>query len=800
MKISELNNNCVDLCPAGPDLVLDIRTIKNLLHSRTNSELSYDHIENLKYYSDRQTIEEKLNQTHEFLELIRSSDNFPIDNYLNIRDKIKVLEIENSTLTPEDFQNIKLVLGTINRIFTFFKNSKKVYPGLLKLLNQVTYEDKLYSKINQVIDDHGHVKSNASVILSGLRSDISRKEKEIERSFNSELQKARKNGWLSDESETIRHGERVLAFQANHKRKIKGVIIDQSSTGQTYFIQPESILELINEAYELEIAEKKEIFAILNKLTFQIREYRFLLSEYQDLLGELDFAHARALLAAEMNAIMPEIKDEPVIYLNEAFHPLLYLHNKENLKKTVSLNLVIDSKSRIIVISGPNAGGKSVCLKTIGLIQLMFQAGLLIPAGKGSSLGPFRKIFIDIGDNQSIENDLSTYSSHLKSMNYFLENADNHTLFMIDEFGSGTDPQIGGVIAERILNSLNRFKSYGVVTTHYANLKIFANETPGLDNAAFIFDLEHLKPTYQLVTGHPGSSYSFEILQNIGFEKKLIEEIGQKINEVNSGLDSMLLALQRDKIYLDELKDQIEKKEVQLDRQITENLSLKKKYDNLKNTIKQESKEKALEYLNNFNRRFEKMIITWQNSQNKNEEIQKVKSVIDFEKQKLSREIKKSKVKPNHPLKQKVVRIGMVVRLHEGSMAGQVVDIKKDKAIVIFGNIKTQVSLSEIEILNDQAESKEQIVSVTSDLLGKNFYPEIDLRGKRKDEALDAVEKFIDRALLSSFKILKIMHGTGDGILRPAIRNLLKKYTFIDHFESEKPENGGDGVTIIYFV
>lgn len=792
-----VNNPFLNLFPNDPDQFLEFGNIKKMLHSKRLSELCYEAIEYLEFYTDPEMILEKLNQAVEFLEIINSERNFPTNNYLDIRDRIKFLEIENSTLTEDDFFKIIQIGKTILAVFDFFKTAKEEYPSLRKIIKDTIYEKKLFSGLKEVIDEEGHIRSDASSILANLRLQKAKKEKEIDREFNRELANARKNGWLSGESETIRHGSRVLAFQAIHKRKIKGITVDQSSTGQTIFIQPESILQLINESFELAMAEKKEIFTILNKLTFFTRAYKTSLEQYQLLLGEFDFIRARALLAFEMKAKMPQISNEPCIHMVDAFHPLLFLHHKESGRKTVPLSLTLDKNNSIIVISGPNAGGKSVCLKTIGLLQLMVQSGLLIPSGNGTRISPFKKIFIEIGDNQSIENDLSTYSSHLKNMKYFEENADPHTLFLIDEFGSGTDPQTGGVIAERILNSLHKKNAFGVVTTHYSNLKIFANETKGINNAAFEFDLKHLKPTYRLSVGQPGSSFSFEILKTIGFEKKLTEEIGKKLSEVNAGLDSLLLSLQIDKIKLEELKKQIQNKEFQLDKMINENRLLKEKYDSLKNTVKLEAKEKAREFLNNINRRFEKMILEWQKSKDKKESIAKVKSAINFEKNKITQEIRKTKEQVLRKENNEPVTVGSRVKFKEGIQSGQVIEIKKDKAIVIFGNVKTTVSLTEIEISGSQENAQKQIISVSSDLISKKFYPVIDIRGARKDEALNKVGKFMDQALLSSFKLLKIIHGTGDGVLRLAVRDFLRKFDCIKSLESDKPESGGDGVTII---
>ena len=475
--------------PESALVQLEYDKIKGLLKEQCDSEYGKSRAEDLRIHTKKEFIDHELKQTDEFKQLIESSQYFPNDYILNLTKELKLLGIQGAVLTGDQFLEIRKLPESIQKIFRWFdKDRKVVYPALFKVVENTYFEKIILELIDDVIDETGKVKDNASDDLLRIRQQLSRKRNELRRVFDRIVQKLSKSGLVTDTNEAFLNGRRVVALYAEHKRQVKGILHGESDTRKTSFVEPEETIELNNEVFGLEHEESREVYRILRELTSKLSSYSELLTTYHNILGEYDFIRGKGKLAITLNAHHPLITDKAHVHLINAYHPLLFLYNKKADKPVYPVDLTLSEKTRILLISGPNAGGKTVTLKTVGLLQLMMQSGLLVPVHPDSEMGIYKQLFIHIGDTQSIEFDLSTYSSHLLHMKYFIENANGKTLFFIDELGSGTDPNLGGAFAEIILNELNFKHAFGIVTTHYLNLKIFANKTSGIINGSMMFD------------------------------------------------------------------------------------------------------------------------------------------------------------------------------------------------------------------------------------------------------------------------------------------------------------------------
>jgi DNA mismatch repair protein MutS2 len=557
---------------------------------------------------------------------------------------------------------------------------------------------------------------------------------------------------------------------------------------------------LNNKVRDLEFERRREIIRILVALTDEIRPYVPLLISYHGLLTKLDFVRAKALFAIDIDAVMPVLSKDPELNLINARHPLLYLNTQKDPTHTVvPLNIKIDEQDRIVLVSGPNAGGKSVCMKTVGLLQLMLQSGLLIPADERSSMGIFKQFFADIGDDQSIESDLSTYSAHLSKMKHFTSFANGRTLVLIDEFGTGTDPQFGGPIAEAILEQLNSKKVRGVVTTHYSNLKLFASNTEGLQNASMLFDNQQMKPLYILQMGKPGSSYAFEIAQKIGLSKEILASAKTKIGEQQNRVDSLLVDLERDKKDIYHTKVAVNKKEKELETLRQSYESLKAEMDANKKEILRKAKEEAREVLRNANKLIENTISEIKTS---NADKEKTKALRATLKQSLDKHAEplKKKAKPTTVSENIALEVGDWVRIDDTGSEGEILEITKNNSLIIaLGSLRTVVKSNRVSKLKSKEKSKAvKRRSVLSSESIADFHPEVDVRGMRTEDALSKIELVLDRAVMIGYPSLKIIHGKGDGILRKFIRDYLRKYNHVSRFEDEHADRGGDGITYAY--
>jgi DNA mismatch repair protein MutS2 len=709
---------------------------------------------------------------------------------------VEKARIEGTYLLEDEFFKVSLSLGTVFSVIQYFTDREGQYPNLEALFEHLPIEKSIIRKIELIIDPKGKIKNNASSELLSISSGISKAEQEARKKIDQLFKSAQNNGWTADGNLTIRDGRLCIPVLSENKRKIKGFIHDESASGQTVYLEPDEVFHLNNIIRDLEFERRREIIKLLIQLTDELRPYVPLLLSYHGLLTKLDFVRAKALFAINIEAEMPVLINEAEIELINARHPLLFLNFKKEKQTVVPLNIKIDDKERVIVVSGPNAGGKSVCMKTVGLLQIMVQSGLLIPADEHSKVGIFKQIFADIGDDQSIESDLSTYSAHLSKMKYFIDFANSKTLVLIDEFGTGTDPQFGGPIAEAVLENLNKKNVRGVVTTHYSNLKTFANSTPGLENASMLFNNEKMQPLYILSLGKPGSSYAFEIAQKIGLSTEVLESAKRKIGTYQKKVDTLLVDLERDKKELIDARISVEKKEQKVKTLLLENEQLKAYLEENKKLILKDAKIEAQSIIKNANKLIENTISEIKESKADKVQTQNLRQNLEQELKK--HEIQENKTQKN--LQTEELKKGDWVKFLDSENIGQVIEISRDNVILALGDLRSVVKISRVEKVSNKSVPKEIRKSHSTDLTESfsTFNTELDLRGMRGDEALYEIEKYLDRAVMLGLSGLKIIHGKGDGILRKLIREYLRKYPQVSHIEDEHADRGGDGITFVY--
>jgi DNA mismatch repair protein MutS2 len=771
--------------------------IKQLIKSYCLSTMGQQMVDKISVMTNFDHINKFLRQTSEFKAILVNDSPLPITTFFDIKILAEKARIEGSYLTEDEFFKVSMSLATVFSVIHYFTEREGQYPNLEALFEHLPIEKSIVHKIDRVIDPKGKIKSNASQAYQDILTSIAKAEQEARKKIDQVFKNAQSNGWTADGNLTVRDGRLCIPVLAENKRKVKGFIHDESSSGQTVYVEPEEVFHLNNTIRDLEFEKRREIIKLLQALTDELRPSVPLLLSYHGLLTKLDFVRAKALFAISIEGEMPLLSREAELNLINARHPLLSLNFKKEQQTVVPLNIRIDEHQRVIVVSGPNAGGKSVCMKTVGLLQVMVQAGLLIPADEHSKIGLFKQIFADIGDDQSIESDLSTYSAHLSKMKNFIEMASPKTLVLIDEFGTGTDPQFGGPIAEAVLEELNRKKVRGVVTTHYSNLKTFANSTPGLENASMLFDNQEMQPLYILSLGKPGSSYAFEIAQKIGLSQKVLESAKNKIGDYQKKVDTLLVDLERDKKELIDTRVSLEKKERGLKAMLAENEELKMYLEENKKTILREAKAEAQNIIKGANKLIERTISEIRESKAEKEQTQKLR-------QNLQQELKRHEVQDKKPVvtPQSAAELqkGDWVKLLDSETVGQVLEIAKDNVILAMGDLRSVVKIKRVEKISNKSVPKEIRKSHSVDLTENfsTFSTELDLRGRRGEEALQEIEKYLDRAVMLGLGSLKIIHGKGDGILRKLIRGYLGKYSHVDRMEDEHADRGGDGITYVY--
>jgi DNA mismatch repair protein MutS2 len=812
--------------------------IRNRLKTYCLSPLGIRKADEMAFSGNYHFISKQLNLTGELKIICQTEDEFPSSHYFDLTPVLNHLKVEGTFPEIEELFNMQRSLETIKAIYTFFKtHGEDKYPSLWETARNLHLYPFVNEKINAILTTQGKIKDSASAQLSSIRRDIRNKESEVSRYMQRIMKQAQSEGW-ANESDTlaIREGRLVVPVNSLHKRKIKGFIHDESATGKTSFIEPAEVVELNNDLKELEYAERREIVKILVSFADEIRPYIEDLLFTYDFLGEIDFLRAKALFGIEINGVQPPFNNSQTLEWYNTIHPLLYLHFKDEQKKVVPLNIRLNSQNRILVISGPNAGGKSVCLQTVGLIQYMLQCGLLVPVKETSETGVFNNIFLDIGDEQSIDNDLSTYSSHLLNMKYFVRNADNKSLILIDEFGAGTEPMLGGAIAESILEELNKFEAFGIITTHYTSLKHFASQTKGIINGAMLFDTQHLQPLFKLEIGEPGSSFAFEIARKIGLSEAILQSATQKVGIEHIDYDRNLKNIIRDKHYWQQKRDHIKDSGKRLDEVLERYSAELEELKQLRKETLQKAKTEAQQILEGVNKQIENTIKEIKESQADKEKTRQARKKIDELKEKVnisdsiederiarkieqiqSRDKRKMNKQPHQNNDQNIqevtaktdpkIKAGDKVRLFGQDAVGEVLDVTNKSILVAFGSMITSLHENKLEKISNNEyrrlhkQMPQSLKKNTFDVSEKklNFKPQIDVRGMRADEALQRVAEYIEESIMVDISEVKILHGKGNGVLRELIRNYLKSVDFNLKFEDEHIEFGGTGITVVKF-
>ena len=798
---------------------LSFDQIRELVKGECIGQVGRNVSERMSFLTSHKSILLYLKQTEEFRQVLISESDFPTLEYYDSISELERVRMEGTRIEIEVLFDLKSSLRTVLNYLTFFlKKAEDKYPLLTKLSERLVMDSSIVSYIDKLIDDKGEILDSASEELFQIRREQRRKISSIDKQIAKVFNLAKKEGWVPENSEvTIRNGRMVIPLIDSHRRKIKGFIHDESATRQTAFLEPSEVVELNNDLRELEFAERREIDKILLAFTDYIRPSIDNLIDAHRYLGNLDFIRAKAKFALKISAVLPLVFDKPIANWIEAKHPILYLSLQKQNKEVIPLTIKLTSEKRILIISGPNAGGKSVCLKTLGLLQYMLQCGLLVPVKESSEFGLFDQLFIEIGDEQSIENDLSTYSSHLVNMKNLLKTAGDKTLFLIDEFGAGTEPKIGGAIAEAVLHKLDKEKAFGVITTHYSNLKLMADRHPEIENAAMLFDTEQMRPLYQLVIGKPGSSFAFEIAKKIGLPQEVLDEVVKNSGEDILNFEKQLHQIEVDKIEIEKKKTELQVADEFFSEVIEKYTKLNDQLSAKRTEIISEARKEAKQLIKEANQRIENTISEIKKTQAEKQETQIVRKKLnafaeEIEQQEVKELQKKQEKKP-----QKVstadqweydnseLKVGDIVAIENQSSFGEVSAIKGKKIEVISNSVKLTIDRDKLRKTNKQKlpatvkkSSETRYSSVLSSIneLRATFSPKIDLRGKRAEESIDILQKYLDDAQLLGEKELRILHGKGNGILKTMIREYLRSHSEVRTFYAEHVENGGEGITI----
>ena len=827
--------------------------IRQLLKEKCLSTLGEERVTDMAFSDRFSEVEERLDQVFEFVRILREEDNFPAQYFFDVRPSLKRIRVEGMYLDEQELFDLRRSLETIRDIVRFLQKSEgeeeettSPYPCLKRLAGDITVFPQLIGKINGILSPYGKIKDNASAEQARIRRELASTMGSISRSLNNILRNAQSEGIVDkDVAPTMRDGRLDIPVVPALKRKIKGIVHDESASGKTVFIEPAEVVEANNRIRELEGDERREIIRILVEFSNLLRpSIPDILLSYE-FLAEIDFIRAKALFSEQITGLKPAFENKQVLDWTMAVHPLLQLSRAKHGKKVVPLDIELSEKQRILIISGPNAGGKSVCLKTVGLLQYMLQCGLLIPMHERSHAGIFSNIFIDIGDEQSIEDDLSTYSSHLTNMKIMMKNCNERSLILIDEFGGGTEPQIGGAIAEAVLKRFNQKQTFGVISTHYQNLKHFAEDHEGVVNGAMLYDRHLMQALFQLQIGNPGSSFAVEIARKIGLPEDVIADASEIVGSEYINADKYLQDIVRDKRYWEGKRQTIRQREKHMEETITRYQTEIEDLQKSRKEILRKAKEEAEQLMQEANARIENTIRTIKEAQAEKEKTRQARQELaDFrqsmealaakeQEEKIARKIEKLKEKQNRKKEKKAnkgqenmlsaqasaeqqarkeaerlaaIVPGSNVRIKGQTSVGEVMEVNGKNATVAFGSIKTTVKLDRLERTN--AQPKQANVSAKSTYISSqtqdsmyekklNFKQDIDVRGMRGDEALQAVTYFIDDAILVGMSRVRILHGTGTGILRTLIRQYLQTVPGISHFADEHIQFGGAGITVV---
>lgn len=799
--------------------------IRQMVAEQCTNTLAVRMADEMAFSSNYEPLCHELQLVEEMRQIVLMESNFPQQDFIDLTPILTHLRVGNTVIPLESLFDLKLSLRTIRECYYFLTAEEhQQYSALRNLAIEVElgYGGKssqlnvINSLLGKIIDDHGELYDNASPALAEIRRTKARKTAEVDAQISHTLARAKREGWAPENAEvTIRDGRPVIPLLTTHRRKIRGLIQDESATRQTAFVEPSEVVELGNDLRELDFDERHEIQRILLSFSDRLRPLLPQLDEAYRFLARIDFLRAKARVAVELNACVPILHPEPRIEWMDARHPILYLQKKDGV---VPFNLALNGSTgqRILIISGPNAGGKSVCLKAVGLIQYMLQCGMPVPLRPTSECGLFGSIFIDIGDQQSIDNDLSTYTSHLQNMKALLADAHEDTLFLLDELGGGTEPRSGCAIAEAVLEALYHCGSFGVVTTHFADLKLMADSLPGIVNGAMLFDTDAMRPLYRLAVGHPGSSFAFEIAESIGFPKDVLDRAGEKVGREQLNFEHQLQQLELDKQEIARQKEELRVADEFLNEVTQKYQRLNDNLQARRHEIISGARREAQQILTDANRTVERTISDIKSAKAEKEATQQARArLAEATEQniKAQSELKEQKEKKQRSSdssfrsegeKETPITIGSIVRIDGQDTFGQVVEIKGKKAVVESNSLRMTIPL---ERLTGTAKQKiptdKKPVSISRGIYDEmnekraHFNPTLDLRGHRAEEALDMLHHFLDEALLLSEKEVRILHGKGYGILMQVIHQELKGMREVRTFHPEKVELGGVGVTIV---
>ena len=826
--------------------------IRSLIKGKCLSPLGEERVDDMQFSSVFGEVEERLEQVAEFVRLLQTEDNFPAQFFFDVRPSLKRIRIEGMYLDEQELFDLRRSLETIRDIVRFLLREEETesspYPRLKRLAGDIDVFPDIITKINALLSPYGKMKDNASPELARIRRELNTTMGSISRTLNNILRSAQSEGVVDkDVTPAMRDGRLVIPVAPALKRKIRGIVHDESASGKTVFIEPAEVVEANNRIRELESDERREIIRILTEFSAWLRPSISAVLLSYEFLAEIDFIRAKALLAEDIRALKPALENKQIIDWATAIHPLLQLSLARHGKKVVPLDIMLNEKQRILLISGPNAGGKSVCLKTVGLLQYMLQCGLLIPLHESSRAGLFESIFIDIGDEQSIEDDLSTYSSHLTNMKIMMKHCNEQSLILIDEFGGGTEPQIGGAIAEAVLKRFNQKHAFGVITTHYQNLKHFAEDNEGVVNGAMLYDRHLMQALFQLQIGNPGSSFAVEIARKIGLPEDVIADASAIVGSDYINADKYLQDIVRDKRYWENKRQAIRQREKQMSEVIERYQQEAEELRKSRKEIIAQAKEEAERLMKEANARIENTIRTIKEAQAEKEKTRQARQELaDFrqsieeqeaadareqeeritrqmEKLRARQERKKSrkdKANPSQSDEQSLaerrareearrlaaITPGAYVKMKGQNTVGQILEVNGKNAIVAFGNLKTTVKTDRLEPSAPPRKEAELatrstfISTQTQDSMHEkklHFKQDIDVRGMRGDEAIQAVTYFIDDALMVGVPRVRILHGTGTGILRTLIRQYLQTVPGVRHFADEHVQFGGAGITVV---
>ena len=836
--------------PSNFENKIQFSEIRSLLKGYCLCQLGKDKVDEMAFSGDVAVINTMLRQTREFRRLQEESDDFPLQFFFDMRESVKRIRLEGTHLEENEIFDLRRSLETIAAIVRFLDRGSDEgvydYPTLHELTDGVLTFPEILRRIDQILDKYGKVKDSASPALADIRMQLHKAEGSVSRTLYSILRAAQSEGLVDkDVTPTVRDGRLVVPIAPGLKRKIKGIVHDESSTGKTVFVEPTEVVEANNRIRELEAEERREVVRILVDFTKLVRPYVNEIIYAYLLLAEIDFIRARAEFAVLVGGIEPEVQAAPVIDWISSRHPLLWLALKKQDKPVVPLDITLTRDRHILIISGPNAGGKSVCLKTVGLLQYMLQCGLSVPMSERSTVGVFKNLMIDIGDEQSIENDLSTYSSHLLNMKNMMRQANDGTLLLIDEFGTGTEPQIGGAMAEAVLNQFVKKQAWGVITTHYQNLKHYADSHDGIANGAMLYDRHEMRPLFQLAIGQPGSSFAIEIARKTGIPEEVIKEASEMVGSDYIQSDKYLQDIVRDKRYWENKRQNVHQREKELERTVARYEKEIADLEQSRKDILRKAKEQAEELLKESNKKIENAIREIRESQAEKEETKRIREELNEFKAGVSeidakanddliakkiRQIQERKERHKKHKDEKAERerqaaaklreaaskaakkegrnleVGDSVKIRGLSTVGKIESMDGKNATVIFGGMRTKMPASRLEYV-DMAEAKKEDVDPvfnvsretreTIDNRKLNFHQDLDVRGMRGDEALNAVMYFIDDACLVGMSRVRILHGKGNGILRQLIRQYLATVPSVTSFRDEHVQFGGAGITVV---